>query len=110
MSEFISGRNRQILQLRKQGKTYKEIAFVFSISASRAHQIISSINKKNKNHCYYKWPLTKRIVSVLVAEGYVTKKMVIRGIKNGKINHFMNPNYGKRSHEIVLKWIGIDGK
>ena len=47
-------KNKEIVELRKQGKSYQQIADLYGITKQRAHQIVKNYPMKRKCECVYK--------------------------------------------------------
>ena len=111
MKEYTE-RNNEIYQLRKQGKTLREIADLYKIGPERVRQIeikklIDLRNSEDPEIWYY--GLSQRTSNCLRNADINSKQEALDGLKNGKINFKMNgtKNYGWKCHLELHEWLGL---
>lgn len=68
-SKDLKKRDKKIFELRQQGKTFKDIASLFNIGATRASQIYW--REKYKSDNFDKWPYLKKVLSSRTQNGLV---------------------------------------
>ena len=105
-------RNNEIYQLRKQGKTLREIAARYKIGPERVRQIeirkLRDLRNSKDPDCWW-YGLSERTSNCLRNADINSKEEALEGLKNGKINFRMNgtKNYGWKCHIELHKWLGL---
>lgn len=72
---------------------------------TRHHELLTHMKSKLLPNC-----LSRRTNRCLASAGIpIDQKFVIRALKTGKLYPFhWPPNYGKKTHEEVCRWAGVD--
>lgn len=111
MNETSRERALRANDMRMAGMTYAKIGAYFGVSSERARQLcIKGERVKNAP----KLPsdelsdLPIRARNMLRSYGYDTKEKILEGVRSGAIiGDGSIQNYGNKSHDSVLRWLGI---
>lgn len=111
MSETPSERALRANDMRIDGMTYAKIGASLGVSSERARQLcIKGERIKNAPKLPSdEWvDLPIRARNMLRSYGYDTKEKILEGVRSGAIiGDGSMQNYGKKSHDAVLRWLGI---
>lgn len=102
-------RNARILQLRNEGKTFKEIASLEGLSVARVRIIASEMRcRLEREKVMPKWAegLNPTVFSKLKPYDYKNKQQVVDDIRNKKLAPNI-PNFGWMAFLEIFKWSGL---
>ena len=106
--EDLNYRELTAYNLRRCGHTYRSIGDALGVSLSRARDLTLKATRKLARERDALSDLPTRVGNCLKAGGYRTRAEVIQGIESGELSPRTLINYGRHSHEVVCRWLGIE--
>jgi transcriptional regulator len=102
---MLSERQATILKLRNAGSTYKEIAQLHGLSATRIRAILHKAKTiTNQANETVKWThgLNKKTENLVISAGCIDKNSVIEALASGKFTKVSG--VGPKTIEAITKW------
>ena len=111
MAAELSDREKVAYDLRKKGKTFKQIGRVLNCTKGGAWLLHRNAEKKLNSESSPYDGLSTRATNCLINFGLTDKESVARAIKSGAlypgviINRYRS--YGLKTHIEICKWLGL---
>lgn len=102
---------RQLIayNLRKEGKTFREIGEVLGVSTGRAGHIVNEANRKAERLSHWTNGLPNAVAIRLEHAGYTSKDEVKAAIESGSLDAIFRgkrvPCLGGKKLQILMNWL-----
>ena len=103
--DFLSERGAYIYTQRESGKKYREISQVVGVTVPRVREVYRRCVRRLTVPTDWKHRLSARACNVLFHQNLHTIKEVSESIKNGNLNPRRARNYGKKTHDELIRVI-----
>lgn len=103
----IMERQKMVVEMRKAGKSYREIGRAIGTGGQRAREIWHGEQVKAKRRDEYTG-LSARAANILKNAGLKTKDDVLESLQNDSMFLRKQRNCGKLAYAEIVRWVGYD--
>jgi hypothetical protein len=115
--ELINENHLKALNMRQEGKTYKEIGKALKVSPERASQMVSKATlsvARTETQDSWTYGLNKKLANSIISAGFKSKPEIVEALNQGKfgVDVFTGksriPGVSHINTLVLAEWAGVD--